>query len=700
MTPIYTIGYDGRDFEDLISILKRLDVAYLIDVRSEPVDGAHPAFSRETLAAALRVRNIRYVFMGDTLGDRAAPPECYENGEFSLERLEESERYQEGLGRLVSASSQGLSVALLSAECRPERSHRSQWIGRSLISRGIPFIHVDENSLLRRQEDLMAETSRSAAWQQAAETIASLAPTMEDARNKLKQVFGYDDFLPHQADVVASILERHDTIAIMPTGGGKSLCYQLPALLFPGLTVVVSPLISLMQDQVDQLRDNGVAASFLNSNLSWQEQQRVMSDIRNRRLKLLYVAPESLMREDRLEALEAVRVDCLTIDEAHCISQWGHDFRPEYRQLQEVRRRLPGAVTIAATATATERVRHDIRTSLDMRSPREFIASFNRPNLNLVARERTDGIEQLSAFLRSHHGQSGIVYCLTRNSVEETAETLRQRGYPALPYHAGIDNITRLANQRAFIGDEVPIIVATVAFGMGINKPNVRFVVHFNLPHSLEHYYQEIGRAGRDGRPADCLLLYNDSDLRTIRFINQDKEQWQRDAVEERLQAMLRYARSTRCRRVPLLAYFGERYEESGCSACDTCNRRTSRAGTSGTNAARPRTERLTSERDPRASLRAAVVPADAHQTPYDPALFEYLLSVRKEIAAKAGIPTYRLFSSKSLMEMATVFPRSMDSLKHIEGVDIDMAEKYGQRLVEAVRYYCAMHGLSERRRR
>ncbi len=339
---------------------------------------------------------------------------------------------------------------------------------------------------------------------------------MNTAQATLKRVFGYDNFRPLQAKIIDNILHKRDSLAIMPTGSGKSLCYQLPALLFSGLTVVVSPLIALMQDQVEELRELGIAAVFLNSTLGYDGYLHTTQRIRAGKVKLLYAAPETLLRPETLLLLEQCPVDCLTIDEAHCISEWGHDFRPEYRQLIDLRRRLPGAVCLAVTATATKRVRQDIKETLNVADADEYIASFDRENLFLSVEARTNGLAQTIALLESHRDQSGIIYCSTRQQVDELAEQLATRGWPVLPYHAGLENGTRLRHQRRFTYEEGIIMVATIAFGMGINKSNVRFVLHYNLPKNLESYYQQIGRAGRDGLQADCLLLFNATDVQTI----------------------------------------------------------------------------------------------------------------------------------------------------------------------------------------
>jgi ATP-dependent DNA helicase RecQ len=416
----------------------------------------------------------------------------------------------------------------------------------------------------------------------AASTAKVTAPGAKEetaevsARTLLKSVFGYDDFLPFQSDIIANVLARRDTLAIMPTGGGKSLCYQLPALLFDGVTVVVSPLIALMQDQVDALGELGVPAAFLNSTVDYHTYLETAAAVREGRVKLVYMAPETLLRPETLLMLDHSDVACLTIDEAHCISSWGHDFRPEYRQLLPLRERYPKAVCLALTATATRRVQADIEQVLGFGEANEFVASFNRPNLFLAVQPRTDTLGQALAFLNEHRDQSGIIYCHTRKDVETLAAQLRHASWSALPYHAGLDDDTRREHQRAFSRDEALIMVATIAFGMGINKSNIRFILHVALPENLENYYQQIGRAGRDGLPADCLLLWAQRDLHTIRHFIEEGPLAERPGKEARLQAMIRYAQAPGCRRVPLLSYFGETAPDS-CDMCDNCL--TSRAG-------------------------------------------------------------------------------------------------------------------------
>jgi len=388
----------------------------------------------------------------------------------------------------------------------------------------------------------------------------------------LKNTFGYDTFRPLQQEVIENVLARRDTLAVMPTGGGKSLCYQIPSLLFQGLTIVVSPLIALMKDQVEQLRAAGVPSLFLNSSLSYQDYQENMEYVRRGEVKLLYVAPETLLTPRILSLLDSIQVDCITIDEAHCISEWGHDFRPEYRQIVEVRKRFPNAVCLALTATATSRVRQDIRTTLKFSTTNEFIASFNRENLYIEVIPKRDAYAQTIDMLERYKDQSGIVYCFSRRQVDELSAYLNLRGYSVRAYHAGLEDSERRQNQEAFIRDDAQIIVATIAFGMGINKPNVRFIIHFDLPKSIEGYYQEIGRAGRDGLPAHCLLFYSYSDVAKLNYFIDKKEGNEKRVAIQHLDAIVRYAEDERiCRRKPLLNYFGESLQADTCSNCDNC---------------------------------------------------------------------------------------------------------------------------------
>jgi ATP-dependent DNA helicase RecQ len=391
------------------------------------------------------------------------------------------------------------------------------------------------------------------------------------AQERLHTVFGFAAFRPGQAEIVSTILDGRDVLAVMPTGSGKSLCYQLPALVRDGLTVVVSPLIALMRNQVAQLSGNGVAAASLNSTNDPAENRAILDRIARGTLRLVYVAPERLLKTETLDLLKRAKVAMLAVDEAHCISQWGHDFRPEYAALGAVQADLGGVQTVAFTATADAATRTDIVEKLFSRPPALFVHGFDRPNLRLAMRAKAGGRTQIADFMKSRHGQSGIVYCASRRKTEELAEFLRQNGVNALPYHAGIESAARSHNQDAFLQEDGVVIVATVAFGMGIDKPDVRFVLHADMPANIESYYQEIGRAGRDGMPADTLTLYGMGDIRLRRLqIDESEAAAEQKRVDrQRLNALVSLCESPRCRRQTLLAYFGETAEP--CGNCDFC---------------------------------------------------------------------------------------------------------------------------------
>jgi ATP-dependent DNA helicase RecQ len=403
--------------------------------------------------------------------------------------------------------------------------------------------------------------------------MKAIAPSPADRLPALlQQVFGYDSFRPLQQDIMAATLAGLDTVAILPTGAGKSLCYQLPALVREGLTVVVSPLIALMKDQVDQLEAAGVAATYLNSTLDGAEMAARQAGLDGGAYQLLYVAPERLLAGDFPRKLAGWKVGAIAVDEAHCISEWGHDFRPEYRQLATLRERFPGVPFLALTATATPRVRDDIIAQLRLREPRVFLSSFNRPNLSyrVIPKERPE--RQVWEFASARPQDAGIVYCQSRKSTEALAAALRAEGIEAVAYHAGMEAADRARNQDAFLRDQARVVCATVAFGMGINKPNVRWVIHADLPKNIEGYYQETGRAGRDGLPADCLLLYSRGDVvKQLRFIDEIRDEQAHAIARSQLDRMTEYAEDEGCRRGHLLGYFGEEWPHENCGGCDSC---------------------------------------------------------------------------------------------------------------------------------
>ncbi len=388
----------------------------------------------------------------------------------------------------------------------------------------------------------------------------------------LKQYFGYDQFRPLQKDIISDVLAKKDVFVLMPTGGGKSLCYQLPSLLLEGLTIVVSPLIALMKDQVDSLVQNGIPAAVFNSSLSAFEKNEVINLLQKKKLKLLYVAPERLMQEDFTHLIKPLDISLFAIDEAHCISEWGHDFRPEYRKLSKLKFIFPKTPIIALTATATQRVKEDIIKQLTLENAALYQASFNRSNLLYRVEQKIDPLTQITSIINQYKGEAGIIYCHSRERVESLAKFLQDQKIKALAYHAGLDDETRKQNQEQFIKNEGIIMVATIAFGMGIDKPNVRFVVHADLPSNLERYYQETGRAGRDGLNSECILLFSLGDKEKVKFfIDQKTNIREREISYAQLKTMLKYAQLNSCRRIELLSYFGEHFTPQNCYSCDNC---------------------------------------------------------------------------------------------------------------------------------
>ena len=390
--------------------------------------------------------------------------------------------------------------------------------------------------------------------------------------NILKTHFGFDQFRPLQEEIIGCVMAQRDAFVLMPTGAGKSLCFQLPALKMPGVTLVISPLIALMKDQVDALKADGIPAEFINSTLTRAEIDRIQTEALRGKIKILYAAPERLTMPEFQLFLQKINVSLIAIDESHCISEWGHDFRPDYRNLKMLRNMFPAVPVMALTATATQKVREDIICQLSLEKAKIFTSSFNRPNLSYAVLPKKNSYDQLINIFREHRNEAAIIYCFSRKDTEHLAADLRQEGFKALPYHAGLESEARRTNQEKFIRDEAQIIVATIAFGMGIDKPDVRLVIHYHLPKSIEGYYQETGRAGRDGLPSRCMLFYSAADaIKQQYFIRQIENEAERKNAYRKLDQMVEYCELATCRRSHLLAYFGENYHQERCDGCDIC---------------------------------------------------------------------------------------------------------------------------------
>lgn len=494
-------------------------------------------------------------------------------------------------------------------------------------------------------------------------------------KTTLKKYFGYDEFRPLQKEIIKLVLSGKDCLVLMPTGGGKSLCFQLPALILDGVTIVISPLISLMKDQVDALRANGISADLINSTLSQEEIIDVMDSAKVGKLKILYIAPERLSTQGFEDFLHTLKVSLIAIDEAHCISEWGHDFRPEYRNLKLLRKKFPSIPIVALTATATEKVREDIIKQLDIKDSKVFISSFNRPNLSYEVLPKKDSFKLILALLKNYHDESVIIYCFSRKDTETLVSNLNSQGFKAAAYHAGLDGEKRKENQELFIRDEINIMVATIAFGMGIDKPDVRLIIHHSMPKSIEGYYQETGRAGRDGLPARCVLFFSYADkFKHDYFIGNMTNLEEQKKVQEKLDHVMQYGNLRGCRRRFLLRYFNENFEQTNCGNCDGCVARTP-LETQGINI---KTTKLQTVRQ------------SIGNNVYDSALFEELRKTRTQEANKSKVPPYMIFGDKALIEMATYFPQTPSAFLEINGVGNNKLSRFGEKFMSVIRRYVA----------
>lgn len=485
----------------------------------------------------------------------------------------------------------------------------------------------------------------------------------------LKKYFGYDTFRPMQLDVINNVIDKKDTLVLMPTGGGKSICYQIPALKFEGLTIVISPLISLMKDQVDNLKANGINGEFINSSLNNKDIERILNRIKINDIKILYIAPERLAIESFRNFLINTNVSLIAIDEAHCISEWGHDFRQEYRNLISLKKYFPNVPIIALTATATLKVREDILKQLDFKNPKIFASSFDRENLNLIVMPKKNIFDKIITLLEKHKNESAIIYCFSRKDTETLSTQLNKEGYKSLPYHAGLSAKIRKNNQDLFIKDKVNIIVATIAFGMGIDKPNVRLIIHHTFSKTVEGYYQEIGRAGRDNLPSDCILFFSYGDkYKHEFFIRKIEDPILKDAASEKLENMIFYAEDSICRRKYILNYFGEKYEKDNCNHCDICLE----------------LPEIETSKSSKMSSRKKI----SKGLKYDSVLFEELRILRKEIAQEKNVPPFVIFGDVSLQEMCTYYPTNNEEFLEINGVGEQKLRDYGDLFIQRIFLY------------
>jgi ATP-dependent DNA helicase RecQ len=500
-------------------------------------------------------------------------------------------------------------------------------------------------------------------------------------RETLQKYFGYTDFHPLQEEIISNVLKHQDVLVLMPTGGGKSLCYQLPAVMGDGMTVVISPLISLMKDQVDSLRSIGIPAASINSTLDYDRVAEIKSQLTKKHIKLLYVAPERIMIPGFLDFLHRLNTNFIAIDEAHCISEWGHDFRPEYRKLNLLKTHFPTIPLIALTSTATPQVQNDIVNQLNMVSPKIYRASLNRKNLFYQIRPKKETYQHLLRYVKNHPNDSGIIYCQSRKSVDNLSRKLQKEGIRVLPYHAGLSSDVRTDNQGKFIEDDVEIIVATIAFGMGIDKPDVRYVIHCDMPKNIEGYYQETGRAGRDGLKSDCILFFSYGDkIKHEYFIKQIENEQYRQIAHKKMWDMLNFCTSKKCRRKYLLNYFGEKYDIHNCNMCDVC-------------VPLEKVEAVSYQKG-EVKISKPKKSFDFGYSEFDRKLFEILRALRKEIAGKERKPPYIVFSDAALKEMSTRYPQDFENFRKIDGVGEIKLKKYGSIFLEKIIAHCETNNI------
>ena len=517
---------------------------------------------------------------------------------------------------------------------------------------------------------------------------------MIDLHEPLRRYWGYDEFRPLQERIIHSILAGHDTAVVMPTGGGKSLCYQLPAVVSEATAIVISPLIALMQDQVAQLAEMGISAAVLNSTIPWSEQSQVISQARQAAYRLLYLSPERLARPETVAWLSGVRIAFFAIDEAHCISEWGHEFRPEYRQLSSLRAHFPDTPIAAFTASATRRVRQDILTQLQLREPHKYIQSFHRPNLRYLVHPCENARVQarlLVSALRAHAGDNVIVYAPTIARVEETVDHLAEQGIAAVPYHARMDARTRQRNQERWMSDEVRVLVGTIAFGLGINKAAVRAVIHLSLPKSVEQYYQEAGRAGRDGLPSDCGLLWQKKDAGLLaHFIDQISDPDEQRRAWERYHTIRRFAESAVCRQRQICLHFGETPKWERCEMCDICSAAPEwlEERSDGTLAVERGGARKQKAEGGKQKAEGGGRKGDRPADSVDPELMEYLREWRRGIAQRDNVPAFIVLHDSTLEDLCRKKPRTPQSLLGVSGIGERKAAAYGAAILEALQAY------------